>query len=55
MIAEHFQYITWSYVGVAVVTVALIAYVVWDSYRVKARLAALDRAGIRRRSAGTES
>ncbi|WP_423065779.1 hypothetical protein [Devosia sp. CN2-171] len=55
MNAEHFQYITWSYVGVAVVTLALIAYVAWDSRRVKARLAALDKAGIRRRSAGTDS
>jgi hypothetical protein len=53
--AEHFQYITWSYVGVAVVTVGLISYVVWDSLRAKARLAALDKAGIRRRSAGTDS
>lgn len=55
MNAEHFQYITWSYVGVGFVTVALIAYVVWDSLRVKAKLAALDKAGIRRRSAGTDS
>ena len=55
MNAEHFQYITWSYVGVAVVTLALIAYVAWDSRRVKARLEVLDKAGIRRRSAGTDS
>jgi heme exporter protein CcmD len=55
VIAEHAQYITWSYVGAALVTVALIAYVIWDSRRVKARLAALEKAGIRRRSAGTDS
>jgi hypothetical protein len=35
---------------VAVLTVALVAYVVWDSLRVDARLKALDKAGIRRRS-----
>lgn len=55
MNAEHFQYITWSYLGVALVTVGLIAYVAWDSRRVKARLAALEKAGIRRRSAGTDN
>ena len=52
MIAEgaHLEFIVWAYAGVAVLTVALVAYVVWDSYRVDARLKALDKAGIRRRS-----
>ena len=51
--AVHLQYITWAYAGVAVVTLGLIAYVIWDAWAVKARLAALDKAGIRRRSSGT--
>ena len=52
MIGEgaHIEFIAWAYVGVAVLTVALVAYVVWDSRRVDARLKALDKAGIRRRS-----
>lgn len=57
MIAEgaHFEFIVWAYAGVAVLTLGLIAYVAWDALRVKAKLAALDKAGIRRRSAGTNS
>jgi len=55
MSAEHFAFITWAYVGVGVLTVALIGYVVWDWLRVNARLAALDKAGVRRRSAGSGS
>jgi hypothetical protein len=52
MIGEgaHIEFIAWAYVGVTVLTVALVAYVVWDSLRVDARLKALDKAGIRRRS-----
>jgi len=46
----HFEFIAWAYAGVAVLTIGLVAYVVWDLARVKARLAALDKAGIRRRS-----
>jgi uncharacterized iron-regulated membrane protein len=49
----HLEFIAWSYAGVAVLTLALIGYVIWDARRVKARLEALDKAGIRRRSAGT--
>jgi uncharacterized iron-regulated membrane protein len=49
----HFEFIAWSYAGVAVLTLALIGFVIWDARRVKARLEALDKAGIRRRSAGT--
>ncbi|MDB5542434.1 MAG: hypothetical protein JWQ89_4161 [Devosia sp.] len=57
MIGEgaHFEFIAWAYAGVLVLTVGLIAYVAWDARRVKARLAALDKAGIRRRSAGARS
>ena len=55
MIVEgaHFEFIAWAYAGVVVLTIALIGYVIWDARRVQARLAALDKAGIRRRSAGT--
>ena len=55
MIGEgaHFEFIASAYAGVMVLTVALIGYVIWDARRVRARLAALDKAGIRRRSAGT--
>ncbi len=49
----HLQYIVFAYAGVALVTLALIAYVAFDAREVKARLAALDKAGVRRRSAGT--
>jgi uncharacterized iron-regulated membrane protein len=57
MIGEgvHFEYIAWSYAGVAILTLAVVAYVVWDARRVKARLEALDKAGIRRRSTGTQT
>ena len=48
----HFEFIAWAYAGVGVLTLALIGYVIWESRRVKARLAALDRAGVKRRSAG---
>jgi heme exporter protein D len=55
MIGEgaHLEFIVWAYAGVAVLTLATIAYVIWDARRVKAKLAALEKAGIRRRSAGT--
>lgn len=54
MIGEgaHLEFIVWSYVGVAVLTLGLIVYVAWDARRVKRRLVELDKAGIRRRSAG---
>jgi len=56
MIGEgaHLEFIVWAYAGVGLITLALIGYVVWDARRVKAKLAALDKAGIRRRSAGTK-
>lgn len=57
MIAEgaHLEFIVWAYAGVTVLTLALCAYVAWDAQRVKQRLAELDKAGIRRRSAGANS
>lgn len=57
MIGEgaHLEFIVWAYTGGAVLTLGLIAYVAWDAQRVKQRLAALHKAGIRRRSAGSNS
>ncbi len=57
MIGEgtHLEFIVCAYAGVAVLTLALIAYVAWDARRVKQRLADLDKAGIRRRSAGSST
>ena len=49
----HAAFIIGAYAGVGVLVLAVIGYVAWDAHRVRARLAALDRAGIRRRSAGT--
>ncbi|RYE48781.1 MAG: heme exporter protein CcmD [Hyphomicrobiales bacterium] len=51
----HLEFIVWAYAGVAVLTLALCAYVAWDARRVKQRLSELDKAGIRRRSAGSNS
>ena len=44
--AQDAIFIVWAYVGVAVVTVALIAAVWWQSRRIKLKLAALDAQGI---------
>jgi uncharacterized iron-regulated membrane protein len=57
MIGEgaHLEFIVWAYAGVAVLTLALVGYVAWDARRVKQRLADLDKAGIRRRSAGSST
>ena len=57
MIGEgaHFEFIAWAYAGVGVLTVALIAFVIWEARQVRARLEALDKAGVRRRSAGSSS
>jgi heme exporter protein D len=53
MMAEtHAFFITWSYVGAGLLTLGLIAWVAWDALRVKGRLAALEKSGVRRRSAG---
>jgi len=51
----HLPFIVGSYVGVAVLVVGLLAYVTWDSLRVKRKLAELEKAGIRRRSADPAS
>ena len=51
----HFVFIAWSYAGVGLAVLGLVAYVAWESFRVKSRLAALDKAGIRRRSSGAGS
>ena len=53
--AEHFTFIAWSYAGAGLMTVGLIAYVVWDALRVKRKLAALEKSGVRRRSAGAST
>ncbi len=51
----HVEFIAWAYAGVGLMVAGVIAWVAWDSRRVKARLAALEKAGIRRRSAGQNS
>ncbi len=53
MIGEgaHVEFIAWAYVGVALLTVAVTAWVAFDAVRAQRRLDALDKAGIRRRSA----
>ena len=38
----HAFFITWSYIGVGVLTLGLIAYVIWDSIRVKQKLQKLE-------------
>lgn len=49
---DHQLFILWSYLGVGIVTFGIIGLVVWDWRRVNKRLADLEKAGIRRRSAG---
>ena len=49
--AQDAIFIVWAYVGVAVVTLALIGSVWWQARRIKLKLAALEAQGIRRRSA----
>lgn len=49
-LGQHAEFIVWGYAGVALVVVALVGYVLWDGRRVRARLAALEAQGIRRRS-----
>ena len=51
-LGPHAVYIEAAYAGVAIIAVLLIGWVAWRSNRVKARLAALDAQGIRRRSDG---
>jgi heme exporter protein D len=49
-LGEHAIFIVSAYVGVAIVTAAVIAWVAWTSAHVKQRLAALEAQGVRRRS-----
>jgi hypothetical protein len=50
---QDYLFIVWAYVGVAAVTLGLIATVWFASRRAKGRLAALEAQGIRRRSGGS--
>lgn len=52
-LGPHAVFIVAAYAGVIVATLGLIGWVWADSRRVKARLAALEAQGIRRRSAGS--
>ena len=49
-LGQHAEFIIWGYLGVAIAVVALVGYMLWDGRRVKAKLAALEAQGIRRRS-----
>ncbi len=51
-LGPHAQFIIAAYCGVAVVALALIGWTAWRARDVKARLAALEAQGIRRRSDG---
>lgn len=54
-LGQHAEFILWGYAGVALGTLALVAWVLWDSRRVADRLKALEAQGIRRRSSGTDA
>lgn len=51
-LGEHAQFIVWGYIGVAIGTLALTVWVLWQSRRVTERLRELESRGIRRRSDG---
>ena len=51
-LGPHTNFIVAAYAGVALVTIGLVLWVLLDARRVKARLAALEAQGVRRRSAG---
>lgn len=51
-LGPHAVYIVWSYAGVALGVAGLIAWAAIDGRRVRARLAALEARGVRRRSSG---
>jgi heme exporter protein D len=51
-LGEHAVFIVAAYVGVAVVTALVIAWVALSSAGVKRKLAALEAQGVRRRSDG---
>ncbi|MEP7241295.1 MAG: heme exporter protein CcmD [Devosia sp.] len=50
--AQDAIFIAWAYIGVIVVTLGLIARVATGARAARARLAALEAQGIRRRSGG---
>jgi len=50
-LGPYADYILWAYAGVGIIVAALIAWVVYDARRVKARLKSLEERGVRRRSA----
>lgn len=52
-LGPYTAFIVWAYVGVALVTAALIGWVAWRSAAAKRRLDALEAQGIRRRSSST--
>ncbi len=52
-LGPHAVFIVWAYIGVTLVTAAIIGWVAWRSADVKRRLAALEAAGVRRRSDGS--
>jgi len=49
-LGPHAVFIVWAYLGVGICTLLLIAFTIFDSRRIRKRLAALDARGIRRRS-----
>ena len=49
-LGPHAVFIVWSYLGVAIAVVGAIAWTLVDARRTRARLAALEARGIRRRS-----
>jgi heme exporter protein D len=49
--AQDAIFIVWAYAGVALVTLALIGAVWWQSRQARQKLAALEAQGVRRRSA----
>ena len=51
-LGPHSNFIVAAYLGVALVALGLIAWTVWRSRDVKAKLAALEAQGVRRRSDG---
>jgi heme exporter protein D len=51
-LGQHAVFIIWAYLGVAAVVLGLAGVTAWRSRQVKARLAALEAQGIRRRSEG---
>ncbi len=49
-LGPHADFILAAYLGVAVTVVVLVGWLVWQARRVRARLAALEAGGARRRS-----